>query len=413
MDEHVTSAQIFQTIFYGLDNDTLHKLHHVAIEKTYEPNVVLCHQGVIENTFYVVVKGQVEVVQTLEDGQKRLLGVCKPPQFFGEMGLLDETPRIADCITKTKTTVLEITHEIFHDLVDSSPSVAYALMYRFLENLRANDALAIDELMVKNQQLAKAYQELQIAQLELVKKEVLERELQIAAEVQRSLLPQQLPSFPDFDFSAHLQFARRAGGDFYDVMPLDDDHVGIVLGDVADKGVHASLFMAVTRTLFLSESKRSLSPAEVTKNVQQGMLDMSANNDMFVMAFYGVLHRPNGELTYIIAGHQQPIVARADGSIETLEGHGSFLGMFEAIDVHEYHTVLESGDCLVLFSNGVTDAMSADGRQYGRQKLVEAITSAKNKSAATVADSIIKDISSWCADKALIDDLALLIVSAN
>lgn len=413
MSEHITSAQIFKTIFHGLDNDTLHKLHHVATEQTYEPNVILCHQGVIENTFYVVVKGQVEVVQTLEDGQRRLLGVCIPTQFFGEMGLLDETPRIADCITRTTTTVLEITQEIFHDLVDSSPSVAYALMYRFLENLRANDALAIDELLAKNQQLAKAYQELQIAQLELVKKEVLERELQIAAEVQRSLLPQQLPTYPNFDFSAHLQFARRAGGDFYDVMSLDEEHIGIVLGDVADKGVHASLFMAVTRTLFLSESKRSLSPAVVTKNVQQGMLDMSANNDMFVMAFYGVLHRPSGELKYVIAGHQQPLVARADGSIETLKGHGSFLGMFEAIDVHEYHTVLASGDCLVLFSNGVTDAMSADGRQYGRQRLVQAIASVKNKSAETVAEAIINDISSWCADKALIDDLALLIVSAR
>ena len=291
MKDHVASTQIFKTIFHGVNSETLHKLQHVAQERQYPANVTLCHQGEVEHTFYVVVEGNVVVTQTLEDGQKRVLGYCEPRQFFGEMGLLDGTPRIADCVTTTPTTVLEITEEIFQDLVDDSPAVAYALMYRFLENLRANDSLAINELLDKNQELAKAYQELQIAQLELIKKERLERELEIAAEVQNSLLPQALPELDDFDTAAHLHF-NRTGGNFYDLMVLDEDHIAVLLGDVADKGIHASLFMAVTRTLFLAESKRSLSPATVTSGVQRGMLDVSANNDMFVMAFYGVISSP-------------------------------------------------------------------------------------------------------------------------
>lgn len=413
MLDHTPSAQIFDTIFHGLDADTLYKLYHVAIEKNYEPGVVLCHQGQIEQTFYVVVEGVVEVVQTLEDGQKRPLGICGPSQFFGEMSLLDKTPRIADCITREPTTVLEITQEIFHDLVDNSPAVAYTLMYRFLENLRANNTLAINELLLKNQQLAQAYEELQVAQLELVKKERLEHELEIAAEVQRSLLPQQLPEITDYEFAAYLQFARRAGGNFYDVMVLDDEYIGLLLGDVADKGVHASLFMAVTRTLFLSESKRSLSPVTVTRNVQRGMLDVSATNDMFVMAFYGVLHRPTGQLTYVLAGHQQPVIARADGSIETLEGHGSFLGMFEAIELHEYHTVLHHQDRLVVFSNGVTDAMNQDGRQYGRSQLIKCIRARLGDAPQAVVDHITDDITNWCAEATLTDNLALLVVAAQ
>lgn len=413
MQDHGVSAQIFKTIFHGLDNETLDKLFSVAQEKSYPAGVVLCRQGAIEDTFYVVVSGEVLVTQTLEDGQKRILGRCNPNQFFGEMGVLDQTPRIADCMTTQPTTVLELTREMFQDLVDNNPAVAYALMYRFLENLRANDSLAIQELLNKNEELAHAYQELQIAQLELIKKERLERELEIAAEVQHSLLPQTLPTIDGFDFAAHLEFTRSTGGDFYDVMVLDDEHIGVLLGDVADKGIHASLFMAVTRTLFLSESKRSLSPAEVTRSVQRGMLDVSANNDMFVMAFYGVIHRPSGRLTYINAGHQKPLIVRANSDVEDLEGHGSFLGMFESIELHEYQTSLQTGDRLILFSNGVTDAMNSQGKPYGREELSNTVNNARTLNATELADTIMQDIKFWCRESSLADDVALLIVDVK
>src|SRR5690606_2643197 len=105
--------------------------------------------------------------------------------------------------------------------------------------------------------------ELQAAQLELVEKERLEREMELAAEMQRNLLPAVLPQYPDFVFHAYLAPARHVGGDLFDVRPIDDEHVGLLLADVADKGVQAALLMAVTRTLFFQEASRSYSPREV------------------------------------------------------------------------------------------------------------------------------------------------------
>ncbi|MCB0058729.1 MAG: SpoIIE family protein phosphatase, partial [Caldilineaceae bacterium] len=117
------------------------------------------------------------------------------------------------------------------------------------------------------------------------------------------------------------------GGDFYDVAPLDDAHVGIVLADVADKGFHAALFMAVSRTLFLQEGKHSLSPSAVALAVHRGMMEVSATDDMFVTAFYGVLHRPSGRLTYVRAAQERPLLFRPGVGVQALPADGRFLAV--------------------------------------------------------------------------------------
>jgi sigma-B regulation protein RsbU (phosphoserine phosphatase) len=206
----------------------------------------------------VVVEGHVTVVQRLENDEERVLNVIGPNGYFGEMGLIDDSPRVADCCDHDGChVVLEVTEESFDKFLEHSPALAYQILHKVLARARRNDQRNIQALEEKNRALEQAYKELTAAQAELVEKERIEREMQLAATVQRSLLPESLPQFTDYHFSAYLTPARQVGGDFYDVIELDDEHIGMVIADVADKGFHAALFMAVTRTLFLQESRRS------------------------------------------------------------------------------------------------------------------------------------------------------------
>lgn len=404
------TTSIFRSIFKGLDERALDTLRELAELRTYPPETVLCHQGKVEHTFYVIVEGMVAISQVLEDGQERMLSILRPRQYFGELGLLDDTPRMANCVTITTTTVLEITEEVFQTVLESSPAVAYSLMRHVVDMLRNTDKLAIADLTDKNQELQLAYEELKAAQADLVEKERLERELEIAANVQRTLLPTKLPELDDYRFAAFLSPARQVGGDFYDAMVLDDEHVAVLLADVADKSVQAALFMAVTRTLFMVESRRAISPARVAAEVHRGVMDVAPSADIFVTAFYGVLHRRSGRLTYVSAGHERPILIRANGKVDQLAGNGRFLGMLDPLELAEFSIELRPGDRIVVFSDGVPDAVGEAGEQYGYGRMLEYLALNKALPVKFLADGLASDVAAWRGSAPAFDDLTLLIL---
>ncbi len=408
----IGTTSIINHAFGSLEPHTLEALRAVAVRCSYPPNTILCRQGEIEHTFYVVVSGNVAVSQTLEDGQERVLSIIGAKGYFGEMGLIDDAPRIANCTTLMPTTVLEVTEENFDRFMLESPALAYAVLRNILATTRNIDQQSIAELQVKNEALQKAYADLQRAQARLVEKERLERELELAATVQRSLLPADLPQFPDYAFAAYLQPARQVGGDFYDVVVIDAEHVGILIADVADKGFHAALFMAVTRTLFLQEGKHSLSPAAVATAVHQGMMEISTH-DTFLTAFYGVLHRPTGRLTYVRAAQERPLWVQPGQEIEALPGNGRFLGMLDGLALAEYEMQLQPGDRLVLFSDGVPDAINPAEEQFGVGRLTALVAAAAHLPAAPLAAHIAQQLTTWMQDAPLFDDLTLLVVERS
>ncbi len=405
------TTSVFTRAFGALEPDTLEALREVAVRQKYPEGVTLCRQGEIEHTFYVVVKGSVVVNQILESGEERILNVIGPTGYFGEMGLIDDAPRMANCITLTPTTVLEVTEEMFDRFMLESPALAYAVLRNILTTTRNMDNQFIEELQVKNAALAQAYEDLQKAQAKLVEKERMEHELALAANVQRSLLPAVLPQIPDYHFAALLEPARQVGGDFYDVLEIDEDHVGVLIADVADKGFHAALFMAVARTLFLQEGKRSLSPAAVATCVHHAMLETSTH-DTFLTAFYGVLHRPSGRLTYIRAAQDRPLWFRPGRGVEPLPGNGRFLGMIPELELEEQTIELEPGDRLVMFSDGVPDAINAEQEQYGSERLARRIADNAHLSATELLNFIARDLNKWSQNTPAFDDLTLLILEA-
>ncbi|MCA9873638.1 MAG: SpoIIE family protein phosphatase [Anaerolineales bacterium] len=411
MNRSTAQTVVLKSVFSGVDQESLDALRAVARKVTYPPHTVLTHQGQIEHTLYVVVKGRVAVTQILEDGVERLLGFVGANKTFGEMGLIDDAPRMATCTTVMETTVLEVDEIVFDAVLKKSPAIAYAMLRKILESSRTIDRAAIQELNEKNASLQKAYRELQEAQAKLVENERFQKEMELAAHVQQSLLPASLPVFPGYHFAAYIEPARQVGGDFYDVTALDDEHVGIVLADVADKGFHAALFMAVSRTLFLQEGKHALSPAAVALAVHRGMMEVSATDDIFVTAFYGVLHRPSGRLTYVRAAQERPLLYRPGVGVQALPADGRFLGMFPELTLVEDTVYLQPGDRLIIFSDGVPDAVNPEQQRYGYERLHAALSSGGSLSAPALVNHIVEDLDRWSLDAAPFDDVTLLVVA--
>ncbi|GAB4277686.1 MAG: hypothetical protein Kow0080_28750 [Candidatus Promineifilaceae bacterium] len=409
----VQRTLVLQTVFAGVDEETLAVLRRVARVATYPPNTKLIHQGENDHVLYIVVEGLVAVTQRLEDGEERLLATIGPKKMFGEMALIDNSPRMATCTTLQQTTVLGIDEATFDAVVESSPAVAYAILRQVLDSTRRLDRSAIEELTAKNQALQHALAELQAAQAGLVEKERLEKELEVAAAMQRSLLPASLPDLPDYCFAAALKPARRVGGDFYDAVVLDDEHVGILMADVADKGVHAALFMAVARTLFLQESRQSLSPSVVAQMVHEGLLAISAEADVFVTAFYGVLHRPSGRLVYVRAAHDRPLLYRPGSGVVALPGDGRFLGMMPDLTLSEQTVQLKPGDRLVLFSDGLPDAENLENEMFGNKRLVQVVAKYGDLSAQGMVDAVVTAVNQFTGSAPPFDDLTLLILAAK
>ncbi len=414
MEDSSDTFIIKQSFGGKLDAAALSALRAVAHRHTYPAQTVLFRQGERGHTFYIIVSGRVAVVQTLADGAERVLSLMGPGEYFGEMGLIDDAPRMATCTTLTETAVLEITEEVFDRLTGENPSVAYNMMRQILQRARHLDQLSIQELRHKNEALRQAYADLQATQARLVEQKRLERELELAAQVQRNLLPGALPQFPDYQFAAFLHPARYVGGDFYDVIPLDEAHVGLLIADVADKGFHAALVMAMARTLFLEASRHMLTqPVQVALDVHRGMQDVAPSSDAFVTAFYGVLHRPSGLLRYVRAGQERPLLLRPGQPITPLPGGGRFLGMFNPLMLEEYRVQLLPGDRLVLYSDGVTDAANPDGEHYGLARLTAVLQEQPHLPPAQLIEHILHHIARWQQNAPNFDDLTLLVLAAS
>ena len=239
----------------------------------------------------------------------------------------------------------------------------------------------------------------------------MEHEIKLAADVQDSLLPDSFPKYTGYDISAYLQPAKSVGGDFYDVIEIDDENIGLLIADVADKGIHAAMFMAVTRTLFFIIGRQHLSPSEVALSVHKGMLEVAPKTDVFVTAFYGVLNKPSGRLTYVRAGHEKPLLFRPGKPVGTLAGQGRFLGMIEELELPEYTFQLKPGDRLVLYSDGVTDATNPAGEQFGTKRFARCIKTNGALAAADISRAIQNDVTDFCQGAPPFDDLTLLVLA--
>ncbi len=241
-------------------------------------------------------------------------------------------------------------------------------------------------------------------------KERIESELKIAQTIQRSFLPKRFPPFPDrdeFDVYARLEPARQVGGDLYDFFLLDDHRLFFSIGDVSGKGVPAALFMAVTKTLVKGVAELHLSPAQVLAKVNH---ELSVDNEqmMFVTLYCGVLDLRTGELQYTNAGHLPPLYLRLSGSAAWLElPRGPVLGFTDDATYENRLITLQPGDTLLLYTDGVNEAMDPDENLFGDERL-RTLAAAHAGGPKDLVDALFAAVHQFASGEEKSDDITVL-----
>jgi sigma-B regulation protein RsbU (phosphoserine phosphatase) len=241
----------------------------------------------------------------------------------------------------------------------------------------------------------------------------LRHELDIAASIQQSILPRSFPAFPDrkeFDLYAAMLPAREVGGDFYDFFLVDDDHLGVVVADVSGKGVPAALFMAMSRTLLKATALEGVPPGECLQRVNS-RLCLDNRSEMFVTVFYGILDTRTGAFEYGNGGHNAPYLRSRSGAVEALERTGDMV--LAAMSDTRYRTKradLEPGDHLLLFTDGVTEAMDGSDELFGDERLRTYLRERGAASPQPLIEGLIQTVRNFAGERDQSDDLTALAV---
>jgi serine phosphatase RsbU (regulator of sigma subunit)/DNA-binding phage protein len=232
-----------------------------------------------------------------------------------------------------------------------------------------------------------------------------------ASEIQQALLPRELPQCNGFDISGTWLPARNVGGDYYDVFSLGKDKIAICIGDVCGKGMPAALLMANTQAAVRSFAGQVDSPADLCRKVN-GVLSANLVQGRFVTFFYGIIDTAANRLIYTCAGHNPPILLRQDGSEERLATGGTVVGLFPEWDYQEAEVKLTGGDRLVLFTDGVTEAVNGAGEEFGEERLVAVVKRESNGSASQLQRAITRAVTEHCSGT-FQDDVTLLVVQLD
>jgi len=258
------------------------------------------------------------------------------------------------------------------------------------------------------QQAALAIQN-DLLQKEMVVRERLETEVQLARQIQQTFIPETLPVYENWELAARWKTARQVGGDFYDVFELPNGQLGLFIADVADKGVPAALFMALTRTLVRAAVIESASPADAMRRVND-LLIPDTRQGMFVTAVYAVLDMEQNQLTYVNAGHNPPLWIKTNGEIQKLTRTAIALGVVTGEADNQCTIQFETGDNLFLYTDGLTESFNAEGTFFGEDRLLEAIKSSTTSSASDLIDMVENSLLNFVQDMPAADDLTMLVL---
>ncbi len=309
--------------------------------------------------------------------------------------------------------LLSMSRSRFGELLQHHPQLSNAMVNVLSQRLDSTNISTFRDLTEKNRQLQEAFDELKEAQDQLIEKERLERELQVAADIQMSILPDVLPVHAGYDFGGRILPARQVGGDFYDVFDLGDDKFGILIGDVADKGVPSAIFMARAHALVVAEADNATSPGEVLHMVNKHITRLEKSTQ-FVTALYGVLDTTTGEFSYARAGHEPPLLLDEKGEVYRLPHQpGMALGLWEDITLDEYSIVLPKNSLLVMFTDGLTDCRNPKGEPFGLDRIKNTMANLKDNSAQGGCNQLFDTLMKYQNGSKQDDDVTLVAVHAR
>ena len=239
-----------------------------------------------------------------------------------------------------------------------------------------------------------------------------DRELTLAADIQENVLPKSFPFLPErkeFDLSASMEAAKKVGGDFYDFLMIDEDHLALVIADVSEKGIPAALFMMQTKTLIKTSLLAGLRPAQVMSHVNQQLCEGNSA-DLFVTVWLAVIDLSTGKGVSVNAGHLHPALKRAGKGYRLIKyAHSLAVAIMEDVTFEEREFTLAPGDTLFVYTDGVTEAKNAEGELFGEARLVHALNAKKEDS--TPGDIILnvrENIAAFVNGASQFDDITML-----
>ena len=372
-------------LFAELPETELKSICQIANEVTYPADATLFEEGDEGDSLYLIVDGEVSIIKA---GTEVLFfnekGYC-----LGEIALIDNKPRSATVKTVKSTQFLRITRHDFYNAMMREPRIGSG-MFRVL-----NDKIRRD---------------LEI-QMSAIRKEIAQEEsMRLAAEVQQSLLPNQEISHPYVSSAGYCQPANSVGGDYYDYLRLADNSIAIFLGDVMGHGYHSAMIAAMTKSCLQTQIPFDASVPEVMKAITRVIED--SQTFIYMTCCYLIIH-PDNRFEFANAGHPQMLLYRGDNS-NPLELESAFMpvGFSRFCESEQYYsTEIEwhSGDLLVLYSDGITEAFNPDAEMYGLERLKALISEKRHLSPMEIKAEILSDLQTYQQDESTTDDITLVV----
>ena len=276
----------------------------------------------------------------------------------------------------------------------------------------ATKPIDLDDLAITIEKAVEQIDYIRQAQQEHDQLESLKTDLAVAAEIQQAILPRIFPPFPENDaemeLAARMTPAKDVGGDFYDFFRIDDDRIGLVMADVSGKGIPAAIFMAVSRTLIRTVGLQGIMPGEcMTKSNE--LLSKESIDCMFVTVFYAIYNIRTGEFVYCNAGHNSPVIVKSNGKVEMLPvSENCMVGAVEGVTYSNTQARLEIGDTLLMYTDGVNEAMNEAFEEYGDERMMRLLATQSGNDCQTIIDQQLADVKAFAGNAAQSDDITLM-----
>ncbi|MFK5891659.1 MAG: SpoIIE family protein phosphatase [Pseudomonadota bacterium] len=390
-NSYISEQILWQGLPYDAVEDILDKCKKLHIEKGQH----LLYKGAINRQLYLLIKGKLRVYFDINSPQIGF--TINSGECIGEMSIIDESKSSAFVIAEENSQVIQISDKIFWQELAPHPGVSRNMLH-----------LLADRLRKKNEVMQHAFEQ-------SLRLEQLERDLDIAQQIQRDMLPEQQPFkkiIAQVNVYAFMQSARSIGGDFYDAFPIDEKHIFIAVGDVSGKGIPASLFMSRCLTLLRREVNSGITLRDVVLRVNQELCKNNAKL-MFVSLFVATLCLDTGLLTYISCGHNPPIIGLKGNKHQFLKHSDNFfIGFLKDASYSEQHQQLSKDNYLVLYTDGITEAQNPQDKFFTAQRLKNSmLTSDETISSEQRVSKVLEEVTKFTDGRALTDDMTLLVLT--
>jgi len=380
-------------LFQGTDRTAVTKILNECEVLLLPAGTPLLKPGTANEAVFVLLSGNLAAYLDSDLNPDAAISIA-PGECIGEISAIDGKPVTALVLAVTEARVLKFTPDLFLNQLLTIPGVARNLLLALTERMRrTNDSM----MEAQRKQLALQH---------------LHKELEVARQLQSSMLPLRRPMFPDrtdLEISALMEPASEVGGDLFDAFFVDDHHLFICIGDVSGHGIPAALFMARSIGLMRIAAMGTHKPEEVIEKIND---QLCAGNDtnLFVTVFCGFLNVSTGRLVYSNGGHCAPVLLSGSNASSIPIPKGTLVGAIPGLRYSSLEIMLDTEDTLVCFTDGVTEAQPPSGEEFSEERLIETLQRASSQSTDAMMDTVHREVTGFTGNKALDDDYTLLAI---